>query len=192
MISTVDPTLTKRQIGSVVWNTTGNCTQLSSAAADDGSFYHTDIWYLLNPTAATGNIVVTVSDTGPGTCDYLAAGATNFQGVHQTTPFGTPATATGTSTTISVSVTGVNAGEYTLGVCNSDANSGIAPTGTQLWEIEGIGADASAAGQYYTSSGSVSVQWSQGTEAWAVSGVALKPSDGGGGTPTVTWVGYIG
>ena len=58
-----------------------------------------DIWYLLAPTVGTANVVVTLT----GSCHFVA-GATDYFGVNQTTPFGTLVTATGNSSTPSVTV----------------------------------------------------------------------------------------
>lgn len=59
------------------------------------------LWYLLAPTAATGNVVVSCSGNN------VASVAVCFSGVDQSTPFGTVAKATGVSgTSPSVTVTG--------------------------------------------------------------------------------------
>jgi hypothetical protein len=52
-----------------------------------------EIWRLLNPTVGTANVVVTLSATTP-----VAAGATTYNGVNQTSPVRTFYSASGTGT----------------------------------------------------------------------------------------------
>ncbi|MGB2713506.1 MAG: hypothetical protein WBC51_04960 [Vicinamibacterales bacterium] len=153
-------------------------TEVPSSAGDDGNFCRSAIWYLIAPNITTADITVTI-----GTSSQVAAGATNFSGVHQTVPFGTAAVNGGSSTTASVAVT-AGSGEVTVGAIGSDSGSGITPTGTQLWEVENVNGDTSHAGQYYTTT-NPTVQWGQAEDTgWAVSGVAMKAAAGGGGRVT--------
>jgi hypothetical protein len=179
-----DANLSERTASSVTFGAQ-NLTKLSDA--DDANWVSAEIWYLANPTVSTNTITVTCSSS-----DQVGAGAANFGGVDTTTPWGTPVTASGSSTTATVNVTSVNSGEWTIGAIGSDSETGITESGTLIWEIENIWSDTSAGAQYKTTTGTVTMSWTQANTGWAVLAVALKPSGGGGGPSTVTWVGYIG
>ncbi len=124
----------------------------------------TDIWYLLAPTVGTANVVVTLT----GSCHFVA-GATDYFGVSQTTPWGTLVTATGSaSSTPSVSVASA-AGQLVIDsiVDQGDAGS-ITPSGTgqtQLWnQATGTAAgDALGGGSYQAGASSVTMSWTEGT-----------------------------
>lgn len=141
-----------------------------SGASDAGGTYR-----LLSPTVGTANVVVTFSGTGaPG-----GVNAANLSGVNTTTPTGTFATATGTSNTPSVAVSGAT-DDLVLDVMATDLGS--AP---------GVGAGQTA--QYAVSSGgegvgissepgaaSVTMSWSRtGSADWSIGGVAFKAAGAG-------------
>ncbi len=172
-------TLDNRSVSGITFGS-ANLSVISGAVADDGNFEHVELWYLVNPTNGTDTITVTYIAANL----QRAAGASNFSGVDVSgTPFGTAFTSSGSSVSPSVNVTGVNAGEYTLGGIASDSESGITESGTILWEQENVNTDSSFGGQYFTSSGTVSVSWTNAINTgWAVAAVAMKPSGSGGGS----------
>jgi hypothetical protein len=178
MVGAGSSTAGNRTVSGVTWN--GNTlTRVPSAASDNGTFLRTDLFYLLSPTAGTGNVVVTMGGADPD----VFASITNYQGVHQTTPFGTPVLGSSTSTnTPSVSVS-YAAGNVALGIVASDANSSITETGTLIAEAQGLNGDTCFGAQYFTGGGTQSVSWSASTpdNGWAVTGVELKAAGGGGG-----------
>ena len=121
-----------------------------------------DIWYLLNPTVGTANVVINLT----GSC-HFEAGATDYFGVDQTTPLGTLATASGgILSSPSVNVASA-AGEV---VVDSIVTQGLAlaltPSGpgqTELWtQATGASAgDALGAGSYAPGAASVTMSWTE-------------------------------
>ena len=67
------------------------------AASTSGSF----LYYLVNPTATTADVVITWS----GTTGRTSAGATNYNGIDTGTPFEADAGSDGSGTSSSVSLT---------------------------------------------------------------------------------------
>jgi hypothetical protein len=80
-------------ISSVLFGATP-LTQLSSVSSSSGT---AQIWYLLNPSSAANSVVATFSTAVTGVMSV-----SNLYAVNQSTPLGTPSTATGTSTAASV------------------------------------------------------------------------------------------
>ena len=93
-------------ITSVVFNASETMTQ-AAATGVNGKF--AAIYYLVNPTATTANIVITI-DAGPNT--GITATAINYDGVNTATPIGDTTTATSdasvTTATLNVTSTSVN------------------------------------------------------------------------------------
>ncbi len=73
-------------------------TQVGRGAAN----HAVEIWSLVNPTVGTANVIASF-----GATTAAAGGATTFNGVNQGTPTGTFASASGTGTTASVTVSSV-------------------------------------------------------------------------------------
>ncbi len=173
-----------RTVSTVTWN--GNSlTRLTNAASDDGNFLRTDIFYLLSPTAGTGDVIVTMG--GSNLEIFLAA--QNFSGANQSTPFGTPAKASSTANNSPTVNLTYNSGEYAFGVVASDANATITETGTLVAEAQAIGSDVCAGVQYFSGGGSPqAVSWSASTpdNGWAVTAVAVVPAGSGPGAGSDT------
>jgi hypothetical protein len=79
----------------------GAFTQVGSNVNIDNA--NASLWYLLNPTEGEHTLTPSYGDGAGNTPNGLSAHA--WTGVHQTTPFGTAATDTGTSTSPSVTAT---------------------------------------------------------------------------------------
>lgn len=98
-------------VQSVTFN--GQSLQLLSGGAisDPGAtpVTRSEIWYLVNPPATTGNVVVTLQNSSTRS---FVAGATTFWGANQLTPFGTPVADAsdddGNQTSVSMQLTGVD------------------------------------------------------------------------------------
>ncbi|MEQ1592678.1 MAG: tandem-95 repeat protein [Thiobacillaceae bacterium] len=103
-----------------------------------------EIWELTNPTVGTANVVVSFAGN-----TAAAAGATTFNGVNQTTPYGVFAGATGTGTTASVNVVSTP-GDQVLDV--------------QYWK--GTTTTTDGAGQ--------TAQWAQGAISTLLGGSTIK------------------
>ena len=135
-----------------------------------------NIWYLLNPTVGSANVVVTLSGSA-----RVAAGAINLTGVHQTTPVGTAAGAAATSAAPSVTVGGavnelvigaVSANGDAVSVASAGGQSSIVNTGSGTAVGDIRLAAASKAG-----AASVTVSWTLGaSKAWGAAAVPFKPA----------------
>ena len=148
-----------------------------------------DIWYRLAPVEGTANIVVTLADVHA----ILLTGAVDFTGVDQTTPFGTPATATGTAATITVNVSSAT-GELVVDAVKAfrTGHTALSPGADQTEQFDiNSGATDSHAASTEAGATTVTMSWTYtdgvATDyAWAIAGVALKPAAGGGGSPAPT------
>ena len=154
-------------------------TGLTAPNSADGGLV--DIWYRLAPTEGTANIVVTLADVHA----ILLTGAVDFTGVDQTTPFGTPATATGTAATITVNISSAT-GELVVDAVKSfrTGNTALSPGANQTEHVDiNSGATDSHAVSTEAGAATVTMSWTytDGTltdYSWATAGVSLKPSAG--------------
>ena len=171
-------------------------TPLTLVDADASSKTRAEMWYLLAPTTGTADIVVTLS----GATNFTA-GATNFYGVDQSTPFGPVTTGNGSGDP-SVAVASAT-GELVVDViADRDIDPGGVTVGadqTTLWVHENgtDSKDATGASSYESGAASVTMDWTTvgaGAGEWAAVAISLKPtpnvdpviaSDGGGATAAV-------
>lgn len=130
---------------------------------------------------ATGAQSVTVNFAGTNDASSLAV--VTATSVDQTTPFGTPATATGNSTTPSVNVSAAVDDlvvDNVVYVGTGAATAGAGQTGRT--------ANANVAGEFghatSTESGAatVTMSWTIASGNWAIGGIAFKPAAAGGAT----------
>ncbi len=147
-------------------------TVVPSSSTSNGN--HTISQYgLIAPS--TGANTVLVSATGPMT--DLGAGAVSYTDAHQTTPFGTAVTATGTSTTPTVNVSSA-ADEIVVDALNI-LHNGTLTVGagqTQRWQAIGGSGFIKYAGSTETGSATTTMSWANSTsQAWAISAVPVKP-----------------
>lgn len=82
-----DGTADDAVLSTVVWNTTESLTKADAAGTNSRS----EVWYLLNPTATTSNVVFTPASTTSG----LAVAVSSYAGVAQSSQPDNTATATG-------------------------------------------------------------------------------------------------
>lgn len=150
-------------------------TIIPSSLVYDGIWVGIQGFYLIAPATGSNNVVTTHSSL-----TQVAVMCASFSGVHQTTPLGTAATNSGTGTTASVTVTSAT-GEMVVAGVASDNEGGITETGTLILETAAVSSDTIYGIQRYSGAASVSAQWTQGSNAWAASGVSIKPAAGGGG-----------
>jgi len=164
-------------ISTVTWNTTENCSQVTGVQAKYNQFFGTDVWYLVNPTAGSYDVVVTNTAIGMRTSLVVF----NVLGdVDTSTPVSGGTSTTGT-TDASNNVTSAS-GDLVVDVlcCANDPTVGSGQT-------EVGNADAS---QYLTVSreagaASVTMSWTgNGNYAWA--GLSINATAGasaGGSKP---------
>lgn len=133
-----------------------------------------ELWYRVAPQTGTNNVVVTFSGT---TNDDVVVGASSWRGVHQATPLGTLAKASGKSSTASVTVSS-GTREAVVDVVSADSKSVTAQAGqTQLWsrQVDKVG----GGGSYKAGAASVPLTWTVngGGNDWAILAVPLKPAN---------------
>jgi len=160
-------------------------------AQDAGVYCRSELWYLIAPAAGTHDIVVTLADvTG-----YIVGGATSWTGADQSSPLGTAAKATGTTTPVTVNVTSV-AGEYVVdSACAYKATAITLTVGasqTSAWN-ETPATGYVGAGSYEASASTITMSWTLSAAAlgWATVAVPIKPSTAPGATDTTVsevWV----
>jgi len=131
-----------QQITGITWN--GVETFTSAVTIDNGG-KRSEIWYLVNPTATTANVVTTwgVNSNARG------AGVYSFYNVNQASPIGVTSTATGTSTTTTGVITPTSAGSAIVDIQVSDSvASPPTDTLTAGWSV-GIGGGGKSFGSQY-------------------------------------------
>lgn len=155
-------------------------TAIPSSTAANGD-YKIAGYYLINPATGTNNVVI--SFTGP--MFDIGAGSVSFTDAHQTTPLGTAVTATGTSTTPSVTVSSA-AGEIVLDglVIVHSGTLTVDGSQTQLWNsIASNGFQKYAGSMETAAEASTTMSWSNSSsQQWAIGAVPIKPVSAGGGT----------
>lgn len=108
-------------------------TKLDSQNAS-GSFGRSEIWYLINPTPSTANVVVTHAAT-----DHSVLGVIVGTGVDQVTPLRTAAKANTTGTSSSVTVLGVTTDDLVFDCLTLDGTGHLTVTGanqTEQYDLE--------------------------------------------------------
>lgn len=171
-ISWYDPN-SGASITSVVYNGTETLTKLDHANTSPSGDGRGEIWYRVNPSSGAHNIVVTFSTGG----QYATIGAVSVADANQSTPFGTPAKATGTGTSASVNVTSAD-DELVIAVldyASTSQTTTVTGTGTSRWTKLSSNTEAGA-GQTAPGASSVTAGWTlSGSSAWDIIGVSIKP-----------------
>ncbi len=179
-------------VSSVTWGTGSACTStctpnscrcaLTQVASEPaGTANLTQIWRLVNPPAATANVNITVNIS-----TRLVGGAVSFFGVDQTTPLGTPAVATGTNGTPSVTVAS-NTGQLVVDAVTANGNTTLTVGSGQTQQYNtGTGTSSSnvlGAGSTEPGASSTTMSWTLGSaRPWSIVAVPLRPA----ATPTPT------
>jgi hypothetical protein len=147
------------------------------------------IYSLLNPPSGTSG-TVTVNFSG-SVASGIVAGAANFAGVDQTTPLGTPAGATGSSATSSVTLTGLAGDELVFDTAFQGA-SGETQTLTadagQTEQWNGWAGNTRAAASVEQATGSsATMSWTAGSSSvWVIAAVPINPAPFSGTTYDLT------
>jgi hypothetical protein len=158
----------------VTWN--GNSlTRLTRYSYNNNDQNYVEIWYLVSPSAATGDVVITPS----AFTSEVRVGARNWTGVDTPTPFGSPAGAHGSSGTVAVTVTATS-GDKVIDVAGNSDDRALTSTTTLDWDSStGRAASSTATAIGNTDMG---YTFSPGA-AWWTAGVAIKGSAGGSIVP---------
>jgi len=156
-------------------------TQLASdntpSVDNTGCNAHTEVWDLVAPPSGTYNLVVTYAGN-EGT-----VGVSTFYNVNQTTPIGTIATASGSTSgtqTTSLNVTASNTSQLVYDAIATDegCQMGAPSSGqTQLWQWNSCsGLYAGASSSKPGASGTVNMGWQTTTSDWTDIGFAINPT----------------
>lgn len=165
---------------------------LESGSASSNADFYTEVWSLLAPTTGTANIVATVV----GKTDKLGLAAISFTGGNTATATDVVGVATGTSGTVTQSVTTTANSEYLVDVVSHlSANTASSGTGTIIYNDGAVGAGmATQYGAAATAgSNSLSYTYPDPGDKWAYSVIAVKAAASaaaaGGTTMTMMGVG---
>ncbi len=173
---------TSSQVASIVFNSSEYFTYAGTQIGD-GQDTSCEVWYLVNPTVTTANVVVDY--TGSTTPDAGVA-ILSLYGVDQSDPIGATNTATAQSNSASVSLTTEAANSWIVDIVAADDNnnpgSEFSPTGSQTERVDfeggsGTGTFTMAVGtRAVTTATSYTVSWSiaSGTEYWVQEAVEVK------------------
>ena len=173
-------------ISSITYNGVA-LTAVPGGSTNNGQYYVT-AYYLIAPDTGTHDIVVTVS----GSVFDFGAGAISYTDAHQTTPLGTAVTATGTSTTPSVTVS--SAADELVDDGLVIIHGGTLSVGagqTQRWNAIASSGFIKYAGSTEGGAASTTMSWSNSSsQTWAIVAVPIKPTGGGSGGPNITGAHY--
>ena len=168
-------------ISSITYNGVA-LTAVPGGSTNNGQYYVT-AYYLIAPDTGTHDIVVTVS----GSVFDFGAGAISYTDAHQTTPLGTAVTATGTSTTPSVTVS--SAADELVDDGLVIIHGGTLSVGagqTQRWNAIASSGFIKYAGSTEGGAASTTMSWSNSSsQTWAIVAVPIKPVGGGGGSSII-------
>ena len=161
-----------------VTNITFNGVTLTQAIQQNGtsSNNQVNIWYLVNPTVTTANVVITVSGSVK-----IAATAINLTGVYQAAPVSSTAGNSGTSTAPSATVVSasnelvmaaVAANGDALSVASGGGQISLANNGTGTG-----GGDVRMGVDSETGAASVTTTWTLGaSKSWGTASASVRPS----------------
>mgnify|MGYP001558318841 CR=1 FL=1 len=165
-------------VSSAAWGTGNAATIVSSIVFSDD----TEMWRRIAPPASAQTVSVTLS----AQADEIIAASRNYTGAHQTTPLGTAATNSGTSTAPTVTVTSAS-GELVIETNGFDNDTtGTAGAGqTERYDqapfgLSHRGSDEAGAAPNVVMSYSLL----GAANDWQIVGVSIKPV-AAGGTETV-------
>lgn len=158
-------------ITSVTWNTVG-LTQVGTTN-ESVSKVQVDIWRLVAPTTGNHNLVITADAVITG-----YANLTSWIGVNQTTPCGTFAPSSGTTTPVTVNASSATNDVVidVVGTSFSTATLVVGAGQTPRWNNTNLGEGVDSAGSDEAGAATVTMSWTSfAGDGWAIGAVALKP-----------------
>lgn len=172
-IGTEDATTAERTVTSVAFG--GVPLTLVRADDNDTVDFHSELWYLVNPSTVSGSVVITMPAGGTS---RIRAGALCYSGVHQTTPIDAHNGANAATGHPSTSITTLTADAMLVDVVSVNT-SGIGTPGTgqtTRWDQTGTGQEAGGSDELVTTATSYTQSWTigGGTGGFTHSIVALK------------------
>ncbi len=161
--------------GTFASNVTYGGTALTLVGRSSSGTVPVEIWRLLNPAVGIADVVVTLSAHTP-----IAAGATTYNGVNQTSPVRSFYSASGNSTNSSVTVADSAAGDLIIDVqswAGQPPGGAVGAGQTLNWSQ----VNAFLTGGSTSEPGAASVEMSGSFTAsaqWVIGAVAIRPSAG--------------
>ncbi len=132
---------------------------------------HLSLWYLLNPTSGTANVVVTASGT-----TFIIGVSASYSGVAQSSTFGTLASNSGTTGTASSNtVATTSSNQLVVDTVNNGAASTDTPTASQTKRYQPA-TSGGAEGDIAATGGNMTLSWSFSSGVWAELSVAMNPA----------------
>ncbi len=183
-----------RTISSVTFTPNGggavNLTEVRMQQVATNFYRYAAIYSLLNPpTGQTG--IVTINFSGSVT-NGIIAGVANFKGVGQTTPLGSPNSASASNTAPTLTLTNLNDDELLFDTVFIGGNPPPMLTNstsqTRLW-TNSISNAGGAASTKLATGASVTMSWTasgSGSPPWAIVAVPIKPAVADTNAPIIT------
>jgi uncharacterized repeat protein (TIGR01451 family) len=145
-------------------------------AATNGTNERAELWGLAGPTAGTHQITVTVANGG-GQTTVVVAGAKSFTNVFQTATNGAAVTATGNTTTPTVTLAN-SAFDYVVDAVAYNANVALTPGASQTnsFNVTNAAPAFSGGGSIKTGAANTTMSWTAtgGVQQWATIAVPLQ------------------
>jgi hypothetical protein len=151
---------------------------------------YSSIYGLLNPPSGQAGTVTV--NFGATVSAGIMAGAANFAGVDQATPFGATNSAEGQSTAASVILTGLNGDELIFdnvfqGASSSSQSLTVGSGQAQLWNPAYVANLRAAASIEQAMTSSVTMSWTTASSSyWVIVAVPIHPGGADTTSPTVT------
>ena len=162
---------TSASVSTVTYN--GSALTLVGTIQEAGSNVRVELWQMIAPATGNHDVIVTFTQT---MTEGGIAGVVTYNGVDQTTPLGSFASAEGIGTNASVNVS-TDVGDLffsTMGLDGSSdtvLNEGAGQT--EYWEIFQPGTEGAGSTKVATST-SETMSWTFASNQWAIGGVAIK------------------
>ncbi|MGB6045519.1 MAG: DUF4347 domain-containing protein, partial [Pirellulales bacterium] len=162
---------TSASVTSVTYN--GSALSLVGTIQDTGSNVRVELWQMVAPATGTHDVVVSFSQS---MTEGGIAGVMTFNGVDQTTPLGSFASAQGIGTTASVNVS-TDVGDLVFSTMGVDGGTddalNHAAGQTEYWETFQPGTEGAGSTKLATST-SETMSWTFLSNQWAIGAVSVK------------------
>jgi len=154
--------------------TFGGTSLTRLAAKDNGTAAFCSLWYLVNPSSGTADVVFTSLVTTD-----IVMGVSSYEEVDLLNPFGSVARANGTSDAPSVAITSAS-GELVVDVLAAvnPSSCTVGADQTERWNTN-VASSILGAGSSEPGAASVTMSWALGSSvAWSILGVPLRQAAG--------------
>jgi len=160
-----------------------------------GTAGYGELWALVNPASGTNTLSATYSNAGPTA--KVAIRALSYNGVNQTTAYGTLATSAGTSTTATVNVTSATDELVVSGVVSNEGGVTltVGADQTQRYIVHQLGGGGVWSAIFSDEPGAATTTASAGLNsslAWGIAALPLKPLTTDSGVPKTTKLTLLG